>query len=67
MAHTIPFTRRIPLVQEFTPTQDEIHLRELVAETARELRVLADQPSQLAQRAHIFLQQPLFRLLQSLL
>lgn len=32
VAHTIAYTRRIPLVEQYTPTQDEQHLRTLVAE-----------------------------------
>ncbi|MEN8132260.1 MAG: SNF2-related protein [Pseudomonadota bacterium] len=49
VAHTIAYTRRIPLVQEFTPTQDEIHLRELVADYLRrpELKALPSGQRQL--------------------
>ncbi len=32
VAHTIAYTKRIPLVEQFTPTQDEQNLRTLVAD-----------------------------------
>ena len=49
VAHTIPYTRRIPLVQQFTPTQDEQHLHALVADYLRrpELKALPSSQHQL--------------------
>ncbi|MCU7850071.1 MAG: DEAD/DEAH box helicase family protein [Candidatus Thiodiazotropha sp. (ex Lucinoma kastoroae)] len=49
VAHTIAYTKRIPLVQKFTPTQDEIHLRELVADYLRrpDLKALPSSQRQL--------------------
>lgn len=49
VAHTIAYTRRIPLVEQFTPTQDEQRLRELVADYLRrpELKALPSSQRQL--------------------
>jgi ERCC4-related helicase len=49
VAHTIAYTRRIPLVEQFTPTQDEQQLRELVADYLRrtELKALPSGQRQL--------------------
>ncbi len=49
VAHTIAYTKRIPLVEQFTPTQDEQHLRALVAEYLRrpELKALPSGQRQL--------------------
>ena len=46
VAHTIAYTKRIPLVEEFTPTQDELHLRELVADYLRRPELMALPSSQ---------------------
>ncbi len=49
VAHTIAYTKRIPLVEQFTPTRDEQHLRELVADYLRrpELKALPSGQRQL--------------------
>ena len=49
VAHSIAYTKRIPLVEQFTPTQDEQHLRALVAEYLRrpELKALPSGQRQL--------------------
>lgn len=49
VAHTIAYTQRIPLVEQFTPTRDEQRLRELVADYLRrpELKALPSSQRQL--------------------
>lgn len=49
VAHTISYTNRIPIVQEFTPSQDEQHLRALVADYLRrpDLQALGNSQRQL--------------------
>ncbi len=49
VAHTIAYTKRISLVEQFTPTQDEQNLRELVADYLRrpELKALPSGQRQL--------------------
>ena len=49
VAHTIAYTKRIPLVEQFTPTQDEQNLRALVADYLRrpELKALPSSQRQL--------------------
>lgn len=49
VAHTIAYTKRIPLVEQFTPTQDEQNLRALVADYLRrpELKALSSSQRQL--------------------
>ena len=49
VAHTIAYTRRIPILQEFTPSQDEQQLRLLVADYLRrpDLKALPNSQRQL--------------------
>ena len=49
VAHTISYTNRIPIVQEFTPGDDEQHLRALVADYLRrpDLKALPNSQRQL--------------------
>ena len=49
VAHTIAYTKRIPIVEEFTPSQDEQQLRALVADYLRrpDLKALPNSQRQL--------------------